>query len=361
MSKPVTATLTVNLDALAANYHQLTKKHAGHNCAAVVKANAYGLGVEPVATRLAKEGCQTFFVATLTEAIELRGILENTLIYVFNGIYAGEESLFLKHNIRPVLNSLEHVARWKDIATAHTDAQAALHVDTGMCRLGLTPFEMQSITDGQQIIDNCNISLLMSHLACASDPSHPLNTQQLENFTEAKHAFSGVETSLSNSSGLYLGADYHEDVGRPGCSLYGITPRGVDDNPMQHVATLKAPIIQIRHISRDQTIGYGGTTRVSAGMKVAVIACGYADGLHRIASHQLSGFIGEHQAHILGRVSMDMSCYDVTHIPDATLAQEGAITLISEQQTVDRVAQICHTIGYEVFTSLSARVERIYR
>ena len=360
MNTPITATLTVNLDAIAANYHQLKDLHTKKNSAAVVKANAYGLGVEPVARRLAKEGCETFFVATLSEAIELRGILPNVIIYVFHGIYAGEEPLFIEHNIRPVLNSMEQTARWKPVAASNPNAKAALHVDTGMCRLGLTPYEMSSITDGQKIITECNISLLMTHLACASDPSHPLNTQQLENFAEAKAVFSGIETSFANSSGLYLGDDYHEDLGRPGCSLYGITPRGVDNNPMQHVATLKAPIIQIRQISRDQTIGYGGTTRVSAGMKVAVISCGYADGLHRTASHQLSGFVSEYRAKILGRVSMDMTCYDVTHIPDATLAEEAAITLISEKQTVDRVAQICHTIGYEVFTSLSARVERIY-
>jgi alanine racemase len=360
MHSPVTATLSVNLDALAANYRLLQKQHHTHHCAAVVKANAYGLGVEPVAKRLVKEGCETFFVATLTEAIELRRILPAAVIYVFHGAYKGEEPLYLAHNLRPVLNSLEQMERWKQVAVSSPQAKAALHVDTGMCRLGLTTHEMKSITNGQEIIENCNISLLMSHLACASTPSHPLNREQLALFSRAKAVFAGVPTSLSNSSGLFLDSDYHEDMGRPGCALYGITPRGVEDNPMQHVATLIAPIIQVRHISRDQTIGYGGTTRVTAGMKIAVISCGYADGLHRIASHHLSGFIGEHSVPLLGRVSMDMTCYDVSAIPDATLRQEASITLISARQTVDKVAQICHTIGYEIFTSLSSRVSRVY-
>lgn len=354
--------LTVDLAALCANYRLLKQRHAAGRVAAVVKANAYGLGMGPVATALAeREGCDTFFVATLSEAVALRGLLPESVIHVFAGPLKGEEPDYAAHRLRPVLNSMEQVERWR--AFGHASGQplpAALHVDTGMCRLGLSMEDLPRL-DTQALAQECGLTLLMSHLACASEPGHPLNAEQLRLFTEARRYFPGLPASLANSSGHFLNTSFHFDLGRPGCSLYGITPNPDLPNPMRHVATWTAPILQIRAIERDQPIGYGATRTVTRGMKVATVASGYADGLHRTASNMLPAWIGEHRCPMLGRVSMDLTCYDVTEVPYGVLEQSGRVTLMGQQQPVDTVAEAYGTIGYEVLCHVGNRLTRDYR
>ena len=239
---------------------------------------------------------------------------------------------------------------------------AALHIDTGMCRLGLSPQEALAIEDPQVMMAACHITLLMSHLACAATPEHPLNQQQRRQFEQVRRYFPSLPCSLANSSGHFLASDFHYDLGRPGCSLYGITPNSELPNPMQHVATLAGPILQVREITTEQPIGYGATATVRPGMRVATVALGYADGIHRIASGSgLMGYVGETAVPMPGRVSMDMTCFDVTEVAPSLLEKAGNIQLICERQTVDRVAEICHTIGYEIFTRLGTRVKRVYR
>lgn len=353
-----TPTLTVDLTAIVKNYRLLQARHVKGACAAVVKADAYGLGMEKVARALWKAACDTFFVATLEEGAALRKVLPGVAIYVFEGVLKGEVQDFLAYNLRPVLNSLEQVARWREAGGAKPEA--AVHVDTGMCRLGLSLEELPRI-DTAALLRDDNVTLLMSHLACASEPEHPLNAEQRRRFEQARNYFPGIACSLINSSGHFLDSAFHYDLGRPGCALYGITPNPSLPNPMHAVAEWKAPILQIRTVEREQTVGYGATATVAAGRKVATVACGYADGMQRIGSNLWPGYIGDCRCPMLGRISMDMAMFDVTGVPAGLLAQEGAITLLGERQGVDEVAAICQTIGYEIFTGVGGRVKRLYR
>lgn len=340
------ATLRVDLNALRSNYQLLQNKHAKKNIAAVVKANAYGLGVEQVSKTLSESGCQNFFVATLEEAVQLRSFLPNAAIYVFNGVFAGEEKEFLHHNIIPVLNSREQMEHWRG------KNQAALHIDTGMTRLGLTQSELEACD-----LSRFRIALVMSHLACANDPSHPKNIEQLTRFKEALGQFkTPVAASLANSAGIFLSPDYHYDIGRPGCALYGIDRR----NLLQHVATLSAPILQIRNLDRDETVGYGATRDASKGSRLAIIGMGYADGYFRLLGNKGIAYIAGRAVPIVGRISMDMITLDVSDIPESELSANARAEFINETQTVDAIAQQCDTIGYEIFTRIGRRVERVY-
>ncbi len=360
-----TPTLTVSLSALCANYRQLAARHARHAIAAVVKADAYGLGMVPVAQALDQSAnCTQFFVATLDEAIRLRTALPQATIYVFAGPLKGEEADYLEYHLSPVLNTLPQLERWRAARLSTLDRGrpvmvAALHVDTGMCRLGFSVEDLPKIHPAS-VTNECGVDLLMSHLACASEPEHPLNTEQLTLFKQARQFFPELRASLANSSGLFLDASYHMDLARPGCALYGITPNPALPNPMLPVVTWTAPILQIRTIERDQPIGYGATMTVTRGMKVSTLACGYADGLHRSASPHLAAWIDDYRCPMLGRVSMDLICYDVTDVPEAVLETTDYLTLMGPHQSVDQVADAYGTIGYEVLCHLGQRVQRRY-
>lgn len=359
--------LTVDLGAIAANWRLLSARHPKGQCAAVVKANAYGLGMVPVAAHLARDGCNIFFVATLEEGMALRAALpsqegrKEPEIYVFNGLLKGEAEVYAEHRLSPVLNTLEQVRLARRTSLL---ARSALHIDTGMCRLGLNSSETAEAAGAP-------VPLLMTHLACASTPEHPLNAEQLRWFEEARRYFPGVKCSMANSAGLFLDTAFHYDLGRPGCALYGITPNPALPNPMQQVATLTAPILQIRTADRDQTVGYGATAPVKKGRRVLTVGMGYADGLHRIvgndsplapngADRSCKVFIGDYALPLLGRVSMDLTCWDASDVPEQVLENATAVTLIDDRQPVDRLAEICHTIGYEILTSIGNRVRRDY-
>lgn len=352
--------LHISLDKLVANYRLLAERFTGAECAAVVKANAYGLGVEAVAPALAQAGCQTFFVATLEEGVQLRQLLPDRRIAVFHGVGEGESLAFINHQLIPVLNSPQQVARWHEVACDHRDARSILHVDTGMTRLGLTKTEWQALADTPSRVLDCQISMIMSHLACASEPDHPANEQQVVSFNEARTAFAELPGSLANSSGIFLGAQWHADLARPGCSLYGITPNASQPNPMHPIAELSAPIIQLRVLDRDQAIGYGWTVERKKGAKLATVALGYADGIFRHVSNRLQAFVGPYKVPLVGRVSMDMMVFDVSEVPDGQLQQAGRVVVMDNRQTVDDLAQLADTIGYEIFTRLGRRIRRTY-
>ncbi|MGE0753630.1 MAG: alanine racemase [Alphaproteobacteria bacterium] len=350
-----TATLRVDLSALAANYTLLRSKLDKRLCAAVVKANAYGLGVGAVSTRLWDEGCRQFFVATLEEAIELRAVLpEAKQIYIFQGVLPGEEQDILHHRLIPVLNSMEQVERWKHDGT-HS---AALHVDTGMTRLGLTETEALKLAADKDTVQRCGIKLIMSHLACANDGDMQKSADQLARFEKAFRKFpQPMAACLANSAGIFLGAEYHYDMVRPGCALYGINPIH-DKNPMQHVATLSAPILQIRTLDRNETVGYGATYEAKKGSRIAIVTLGYADGFKRNLSNKGYGFISGHKAPLVGRVSMDMIALDVSALP--AIPEHSRAELINEKQDVNVLAERAGTIGYEIFTGIGNRVKRVY-
>lgn len=353
MPQPNGVALDVDLSALAANYQLLKKRHAGGDIAAVVKADAYGLGVEAVSRTLWQEGCRDFFVATLDEAIELRGFLAQAGIAVFNGIFPGEEKDYQEHQLTPVLSSLEQVERWRNVASL---SSAILHVDTGMTRLGLTHSDAEKLAAS---LPNSGFALIMSHLACANEPEHPKNAEQLARFKAALQLFPGNKASFANSSGLFLSPEFHFDVGRPGCALYGITPV-LDKNPMRHVATLSAPLLQIRELDRDETVGYGSTYQAKKGSRIAIAGMGYADGLLRTLSNQGFACIAGQRVPFAGRVSMDMIALDVSSIPEKRLNDKLRAEFINAEYTVSDVAAAAGTIGYEIFTRLGKRALRRY-
>jgi alanine racemase len=351
------ATLEVDLSALTQNYRLLKSKLAGGDCAAVVKANAYGLGVEMVSKTLWSEGCRQFFVATLAEGIELRGMLpEARQIYVFHGVLAGEENAFIEHQLMPVINTTEQFARWGKIADRSQGA--ALHIDTGITRLGLSETDMRQLTPAQ--LAKAKVQLIISHLACAHEKAHPKNAEQLLRFQQALKLFPGIAASLANSAGIFLSSDYHYDLARPGCALYGIHPtEGI--NPMQHVATLSAPLLQLRTLDRDETVGYGAAYAAKKGSRIALVGLGYSDGYFRLLGNKGFATVAGMKVPIAGRISMDMIALDLSALPEGKLSPSLRAEFINSSQTVNDIAEQCQTIGYEVFTRIGRRVVRTYR
>lgn len=348
-------TLEVNLGALVRNYALLASRHIARRCAAVVKANAYGLGVERIAPALSEAGCHEFFVATLEEGIELRKILAETAehpatIYVFHGARKGQAKEFAEHSLIPVLNDLGQWDAWD------CETPCALHVDTGMNRLGVTVAEAKTLQPATR-----NVELILSHLACANEPKNPKNREQLAAFTAVRKHFSETPASLANSSGIFLGADYHFELLRPGCSLYGISPNTEQANPMESVATLTAPVLQIRNVDTPQTVGYSALGKVAAGTTLATVELGYADGFHRRLTGNAYGYAHGVRLPVIGRVSMDMVSVDITPLPERLRTPDLRITFIGKEQPVDVLATAADTIGYEIFTGLGKRVKRVYK
>lgn len=342
--------LHIHLDEIAANWLSLKKRlKAGADCAAVVKADAYGLGAAQVARTLYEQGCRHFFVAHVDEAMTVRASLEkDALIYVLNGPHGANAGDFLHHNFIPVLNSPSDAEYWSKNAAG---AACILHIDTGMNRLGLSAHEVASV-DLKQL----GLRYVMSHLACGDEPSHPLNAKQLSSFKNLTSALGRpLRLSLANSAGIFLGPDYHFDLARPGCALYGINPTaGV--NPMRGVVTLKAKILQIREIKEVGTAGYGATYKVAPPAKTATVSVGYADGYLRSLTGAGHVFIGSKKCPVIGRVSMDTIIVDVTGVDTSG----GYAEIIGGHQSVDEVAAQAGTIGYEILTSLGKRYKRVY-
>jgi alanine racemase len=348
-------TLDVDLSAVTRNYQLLASRHTQKRCASVVKANAYGLGVAHVAPALHAAGCRDFFVATLEEGIELREIvasceLQVAGIFVFHGVRKGEAKEFAAHNLIPVLNTLEQWNAW------NTQAPCALHIDTGMCRLGIAPQEAFALQPATR-----NLQLVLSHLACANEPSHHKNREQLAVFNTVRQHFAGIPASLANSSGIFLGTEYHGDLLRPGCSLYGISPNTMLANPVENVVTLSAPVLQIRTLEQAQTVGYGGTYHAKAGAVLATVELGYADGFHRRLSGTAYGYAHGMKLPVVGRVSMDMVSVDISALPAHLRTPDLRISFIGKEQPVDVLAEAAGTIGYEIFTRLGQRVKRVYK
>src|ERR1700709_78550 len=278
-----TGVLTVDLDALVANWRKLEKTAVPSECAGVIKADAYGCGVEPVARALAGAGCKTFFVATLDEAKNARDALPSAELYVLDGFFQNCGDAFAKLNCRPVIGDLNEIAEWEVFCRrSGWSGGAAIHIDTGMNRLGLTLVEANGIVPRINAGDH-GITLVMSHLACGESLNHPLKETQVARSREIASLYSGVPASLSSSSGIYLGPQFQFDMVRPGAGLYGINPTPEADNPMQGVVDLKARIVQLRNVERGDSVGYGGTWTARRPTKLAIVSAGYADGYFRAA------------------------------------------------------------------------------
>ncbi len=361
-----TGVLTVDLDAIVANWRKLEKAAVPAECAAVIKADAYGCGVDPVARALAAAGCKTFFVATLDEARAARAAVPSATIYALDGFFQNCGDAFAKIDCKPVIGDLNELAEW-DVFCRRSGwaGSAAIHIDTGMNRLGL------SITEAQGIIPRINagdhgITLVMSHLACAEALNHPLNAKQLATFREIASLFTGVPASLSNSSGIFLSPQFLFDLVRPGAALYGVNPTPEADNPMQPVVDLKARIVHIRNVEKGDSVGYGGTWTARRPTRLAIVSAGYADGYFRAAGSNdgtrgAEVVVAGKRCPIAGRVSMDLMAVDVTDLEKNAVRRGHMVTLIGEGITVDELAHHFGTIGYEVLTSLGPRYARIYK
>ncbi len=364
-------TLTINLDAVADNYRYFAGLSQGVESAAVVKANAYGLGVEPVASRLYDTGCRRFFVATLDEAIELRNILKkDAVIFIFHGIRTGQEKIFKEYNLIPVLNTLEEVELWNDFAADYPPLPAIIHIDSGMNRLGLNISDAETLAESGKNagnLSNLQILYIMSHLACSTEGDNPKNRKQLEKFSNVRTLFPNIKASFANSWGSMISPDFHFDLLRPGSGLYGVranidpeNQEEVKNHPIKNVIKLTSKIIQLREVKSRQPVGYGATQEVKAGSTLATIPVGYADGYMRHLTHHSHTFINGRKAPVIGRVSMDSIILDVSEIAEENLHIGTEVELIGDNITVDLLAKQAGTIGYEILTNLGNRYKREY-
>lgn len=359
--------LRIDLAAIASNYALLRKKTGAAECAAVVKADAYGLGAELVAKALWDAGARTFFVALPYEARNLRAALPDAVIYVLSGLAPGAGPTFWDINARPVLGSVAEMEEWAAFCQSNNlDGDAAIHVDTGMNRLGLELSETGPVADR---ISTGRLgfkpALVMSHLACADEPDHPLNKRQLDVFTAIRKLFPGVPASLANSSATLTGGDYLFDLCRPGIALYGGNPLPASANPMQPVVRLQARIVQIRTTKAGETVGYGATQTLHRQSLLAILSIGYADGLLRAAgssdkANGTNAVISGRRCPFAGRISMDLCAVDITDLPAGAVKRGDYATIIGDGIGIDDVARAAGTIGYEILTSLGSRYTRIY-
>ncbi len=348
------ATLTVDLDALAHNHAVLRELAGGAQVAPVVKADGYGLGVAAVARRLAAEGARTFYVARLAEGEALRAVLPGAAVRVLDGCPHGDAARLQAARLQPVLSSLDQVEAWR----ASGGGEAALHVDTGMNRLGLRPEELEALAASPDRLRGVETTALLSHLACAEAPGHPLNAAQRTCFAAVRVGLPGVAASLANSAGVLLGPDYAFDEVRPGIALYGGGPRGVADPRLRAVATLTAPVLQVRTVRAGESVGYGATVTAERTLRAAVVGAGYADGVLRAGGGGLYGSHDGRRLPVVGRISMDLLTLDAGDAPD--LKPGDRVQLLGPDAPLDDVAAACGTIGYEVLTRLAPRLGRTY-
>ena len=358
-------TLTIHLNAIADNYRLICTETKAE-VAACAKADGYGLGLVQVAPALATAGCKTFFVATVEEGGLLRSVLPDTTIYVLNGLFSGSETIFASENLRPCLSSLAEVQEWSAYCAAEGARAAALHGDTGIHRLGFALDDAETVA---QLATRFKVTLLMSHLACADDPSSPLNNIQQDRFEKLRGFFPNVPASLANTSGIYLAPNFHYDLVRPGIGLYGGNPYGTaldaDGNPhFKPVVTVAARIMQVSHIEPGESVGYGATFVAKRPTRVATLAAGYADGYFRRlgtpGGEGTSVHINGQAAPVIGRVSMDMISVDVTDLPEEAVKRGEFAELIGPDLSAGELGRAAGTFGYEVLTRLGYRYKRTY-
>jgi alanine racemase len=342
-----TATLTIDLDAVVANWRALDAATGqGTETGAVVKADAYGLGAARVARALARAGARTFFVAVPEEGAAVRTALgPGPEILVFSGHMGHDTDIIAQHRLTPMLNSLDQLTRHFEALPGHP---FGVQLDTGMNRLGMEPAEWAAVRD---IVLPAGPRLVMSHLACADEPGHAMNALQLSRFGEMTDGI-GVPRSFSATGGLLLGSDYHFDLTRPGVGLYG----GLPFEQARPVVRLALPVVQIRDLAPGETVGYANTWAAPARTRLATVSAGYADGLLRTLSSRATVYANGTPCPVVGRVSMDLITVDITH-----LAEDPAeLDILGPHQGIDRLAEAAGTIGYEILTGLGARYRRRY-
>lgn len=354
------ARLTIDLGAIAANYRLLAARAQGAECAAVVKADAYGLGLERVAAALWLAGARSFFTAHLFEAKRLREALPEARVYALSGLAPGAAGRFTNAGVRPVLGSLEEVREWLEAGTAAARVGAALHVDTGINRLGVSPSEAVELATESRF----DPALLISHMACADTPGHPKNESQISVFYRVAQSFPETPKSLANSAATLALPGARFDMVRPGIALYGGEAVAGTDNPMRQVVRLEARVVQVRQCPPGETVGYGATCTLTRPSRIAIVSLGYADGYLRLAgdgeASPAEAAVNGRRVPLAGRVSMDLIAIDVTELGESAVKRGDMVELIGDTICLDEVAARASTIGYEVLTRLGERFERVY-
>lgn len=353
-------TLTIDLDAIAENYRTLAAIAAPAACGAVVKADAYGLGVGPVAKTLRTEGCGSFFVATPSEGRFLRGALgeQDTEIFILNGPTPGAnaDAEFREERLIPALNSLAQLSQWKESG----GGPAAIALDTGMARLGLSEREVRALASDSGLLEGIDVSLVFSHLACAEESDNPMNADQRARFDRLRADLPAARASLANSGGVFLGTEFAYDLVRPGAALFGVSEATGATEKLRQVVRLQGKILQVRDVDTDMTVGYGAKGFARRGARLATVDVGYADGYLRSLSERGHAYFGETHVPLSGRVSMDLTVFDVSDVPPPGPTAGDTIDLISDTHGVDALATEAGTIGYEILTSLGSRYRREY-
>lgn len=360
-------TLTIDLNVIKANYQALQKICTTSEVGAAVKANCYGLGVEKIGPILANSGCKYFFVANKDEGVILREILirqnlnhENLNICVLNGYFVSDRDDFIKFNLIPVLNSAKQLKLWQILANKlNKKLSCFLHVDTGMNRLGASEREMSNLL---QYVNEVNILCVMSHLSSSEEHDSEINSEQLVKFQQLFSLFPGTKKSLANSSGIFLGSQYHFDIVRPGAALYGINPTPhLSESVIKNPVKLTAPIVQIKYVDKGQYVGYNRTYQADKGHLVAILPLGYADGYPRSLSNLGVVFINDIPAPVVGRVSMDLITVDVSKVPSEELFLGQEVEIIGHNMGLDKIANLAGTNSYEILTMLGNRYNRVYK
>jgi alanine racemase len=358
-SEPAQAILTIDLGALVENYRRLRRQAPGTEVAAVVKADGYGLGAHEVAAALWPSGCRSFFVAHPAEGTALRAALPDATIFVLHGLQEGTGEGLVDAALIPVLNHAGELARYAALARQRERRlPAALHIDSGMCRLGFAEAELARLDRAR--LDALDVRLVMSHLACPEEAANPMNQEQRARFERLRMLLPDAPTSLANSSGIFLGLAFHGQICRPGVALYGVNPTPGQPNPMAPVVTLEAPIIQVHDVAGPGSVGYGATYGTRAGTRIATVPVGYADGYLRAASGRATARIAGQEVPLAGRVSMDLISLDVSALPADAVHPGSMVELIGGPDGVDRLAAAAGTIGYEVLTRLGSRLAHRY-
>lgn len=358
------ATLTIDLAALVENWRTISRQVSPAECGATIKADGYGCGACEVARALWEAGCRTFFVALPMEGKQVRDALPQAIIYVLDGLLAGQADFYIAHDLRPSLMSPEDLGEWADAADGNH--KAAVHVDTGINRLGFDRAQAEALADDKELMRRAGLCLLMSHLASGDDETNPSNADQRDRFTALRNLFPGLPASLANAPGTFLGPAFAHDLARPGVALYGGNPLTGKPNPMQPVVSLTAPILQVRDVAAGDGVGYGATWRAERPSRIAIVGVGYADGLLRAMSWPAlqdgpaKVSIAGQPAPIVGRVSMDMITIDVTGTDRDHACRGTSVELLGPTISVDDWARWSGTLSYEILTSLGRRYAKVY-
>jgi alanine racemase len=363
--------LTVDISALVANYRLLRELSGRARTAGVVKANAYGLGVEIVVPALLAADCEDFFVALPEEGIAVRTLAPDARIFVLAGLFEAEAAPFYSRSrLIPVLNTQRDIAIWE--AHCGTEGEAlpcAIHVDTGMNRLGLTVERALAYARENALTRALEPVLLMTHFACGDEPMHPLNRKQIETFRRVREAYGGIDASMANSPGIFLGEAARFDLTRPGIALYGGQPVNGAPKPLRPVVTAEARIVQVRHAKAGESASQGAAAALSRHTPLAVVAAVYAAGFPRSASgagvplraavpQSAQGFVAGRRVPVLGRVTMDLTLFDVTDCAPDAVQPGDHIELFGPNIPIDEAAHAAGTIAYELLTSLGSRWQK---